>query len=798
MITNYLKTTFRILFRQKSYSFINIGGLAIGMSVCILILTYVFNELSFDRFHEKSDQIYRLGVDANFGGNAMKIAVSSGPMGPALVKDYPEIIAATRLNESGQKFLMEIEGKKFFQSNILFADSSFFHVFSFDLIRGNKQEALSAFKSVVLTERIARKFFGNENALGKVIRVNDQTNYTVSGIMKDVPANSHINFELIFSMDIKDPESSFHNANNWGNISLYTYLLLEKNTDVQALQSKFPEFQDRYMSEMKEMDITMDLFLQPLNRIHLFSTLDYEIDNSGDITYVYLFSAVALFILFIACINYMNLASARSFRRAKEVGMRKIHGAVRGQLIMQFLGESLLFSLIALLLSVVIVQLALPGFNNLIYSNDNIDIYGKLVYILVFFVGICFLVGILAGSYPAFYMSSFSPISALKGDKIKGKKKSLLRNSLVVLQFAIAVVLMICTGVIYNQLNYIKNKDLGFEMEDRVVLPLRNKNFRSQIKSFKNEFEQLSLVENVSLTSGVPALSINGSGYMPEGSNSTSPLIIYNFVIDENYIDALGMEIIQGRNFSSEFGTDSANIIVNEKLCKTMNWDNPIGKKITAGSGENARDFKIIGVVKDFHFRSLLNTVDPFLFHYNAEDGDMLVIETKQGYFNESLQQIKNKWANLTANTPFDHISIKENYESQYESYLKMGKLFTVFTLIAIFVACIGLFGLASFLTEMRTKEIGIRKVNGATVFNILRLLNVDFLKWVLVANIIAWPVAYYFMSKWLENFSYQININWTYFAIGALLSVLVALITVSYQSIKSAIQNPVLSLRYE
>ena len=797
MIANYLKTAMRLLLRQKSYSIINIGGLAIGMSVCILILTYVFNELSYDRFHGNSDQIYRLGLNASFGGNAMILAPSSPPMGPALVKDYPEILAATRLNINEGKTLINIGDKKFFQSNILYADSSFFHVFSFKLLSGEKSSALSNFKSVVLTETTAKKFFGNEHALGKTIKINDQFNYTVTGIMEDVPANSHLNFELIFSIDFNDPESRFHNTMDWGNISIYTYLLLEKNVDIKALQSKFPEFEDRYMSEMKAQDIKINLFLQPLNEIHLYSKLEYDIDGSGDITYVYLFSAVALFILFIACINYTNLASARSFRRAKEVGMRKIHGAVRGQIIKQFIGESMLFSILALLISILIVELALPGFNQLVYSNSSINLFDNLVYILIFFIGISFVVGILAGTYPALYMSSFSPISALKGEKIKGKRKSLLRNSLVVLQFSIAVVLIICTGVIFNQLNYVKNKDLGFKMEDRIVIPFQNDQTRAKIELLKNEFEQLSLIENVSRANGLPAISGKGSGYMPEGTSGKAPMIIYNFGIDDKYLDVLDMKIVEGRNFSSLFGTDSLSIIVNERLCKIMNWAQPIGKKISRDN-ETPINYTVIGVVKDFHFRSLLSQIDPFLFHYTPNTDDYLVLKFKRGYFNEALQQVKTKWADLTNSAAFDHISIKENYEKQYDSYLKMGKLFTVFTIIAIFIACIGLFGLASFLTEIRTKEIGIRKVNGAGVFKILQLLNTDFLKWVLVANIIAWPVAWYFMNEWLNKFSYQIKLSWYYFVLGAVLSVVVALITVSYQSIKSATQNPVISLKYE
>ncbi len=800
MITNYFKTAIRILFRQKSYSAINIGGLAIGMSVCILILTYVFHEISFDKFHEKSENIYRVGVDAEIGGKVMNLVMSSAPMGPTLAKDYPEVIAATRINPSNDNILVEVGEKKFYQDRLLYADTSFFDVFSFKLLRGEKDKVLSANKSVVLTEGIAHKFFGKEDPVGKTIKLRGETNYLITGIIEDAPANSHINFEVIISMDIEDPNSPFAQLNQFGAISLYNYILLDPGADYKQLESKFADFKMQHMKALVDMGVNFDMFLQPLESIHLHSNLEGEIESNGDISYVYLFSAIALFILFIACINYMNLASARSFKRAKEVGMRKIHGAIRGQLIRQFLGESLLFSFIAFIISFIIVQIVMPAFNNLLYTRGGIDISANLQFILLVFVGVSFFVGILAGSYPAFYMSSFSPISALKGEKIKGKSKSMLRNILVILQFSIAVVLIVCTAVIYNQLNYMKTKDLGFSKDNRIVIPLRDQSLRNKLTAFKSEFQTLSLVEGVSLATGAPALNLRGSGYFPEGSDATTPIIFYNFSVDDQYLDVFDMEIVEGRNFSTDYGTDSLSVLVNQELCKSMGWDEPIGKTISIPINREGGqlDLKVIGIVKDFHFRSLLSKVEPFLFHYSPDQGNYLILEIKDGFYKEAIAQIEKKWGELANNIPFDYESIKENYERQYASYMRMGKLFTVFTLIAIFVACIGLFGLASFLTELRTKEIGIRKVNGAGIFAILKLLNVDFLKWVLVANIIAWPVAYYFMTKWLENFSYQVKLDWTYFALGALLSVFVALITVSYQSIKSATQNPVDCLRYE
>lgn len=798
MFVNYLKTAVRTLLRQKSYSIINIGGLAIGMSVCILILSYVFFELSYDKFHDNSDQIYRVGLNATVGGNTMNVAVTSAPMGEALRQDFPEVIANTRfIPTEAQEF--NIGEKKFIQKDMLYVDSSFLEVFSFKLISGDPKEVLLNPKSIVLTESVAKKFFGDKNAVGEMIRINDRASYKVTGILEDVPANSQIQFELLVSIDFRDSESNFYN--NWGNISMYSYVLLEKNVDYQKLEEKFDEFKVRHTQQFIDIGVHFDLFLQPIADIHLYSDLEREYVNKGDITYVYLFSAIAIFILFIACINYMNLASARSFKRAKEVGMRKIHGAVRPQLIRQFLGESILFSILAFGISLLIVQLTLPMFNNLVYQHDgSTDLFSNKLTIIGFFVAITFIVGILAGSYPAFYMSSFSPIAALKGEKIGGQKKSLLRNVLVVLQFSIAVALIICTSVIYTQLNFMQNKDLGFNGENRIIIPLRSEALRAKSEVLRNEFMALSNVELVSISNGAPGIGMSGSGYFPEGADQTTPVIIYNSSIDDQFVETMDMKIIEGRNFSHEFGTDTLAVLINQELAKRYGWDEPIGKKLSVLAGDSVpnTDFKVVGVLKNFHFMSLLTKVEPHAYHYRASNMRNIILKLNSKNKEIALKQIEEKWAEISNNAPFDYIFIDENFKESYISYIRMGKLFTAFTLIAIFVACIGLFGLASFLTEIRTKEIGIRKVQGAGTFTILRLLNTDFIKWVLVANIIAWPVAYYFMTEWLANFSYPISLSWMNFVLGAVLSIIIALITVSYQSLKTATRNPIDSLRYE
>ncbi|MFC2101419.1 ABC transporter permease [Bacteroidota bacterium] len=800
MFVNYLKTALRNLLRQKSYSIINIGGLAIGMSVCILILSYVFFELSYDKFHEKSDQIYRVGLNATIGGNIMNLAVTSAPMGEALREDFPEVIANTRLSTS-ETLELNIEDRKFIQEDIVFVDSSFFDVFPFKLLEGDRDQVLLNPKSIVLTESVAKKFFGDKNAIGEIIKVNDAVIYTVTGVMEDVPPNSHLQFKLLVSMDLTSSYSRFFYRNNWGNISMYSYVLLAENADYLKLQEKFDEFKVRHTQELIDQGVHFDLFLQPLADIHLYSDLDNEVVTRGDITYVYLFSAIAIFILIIACINYMNLASARSFSRAKEVGMRKIHGAARSQLIRQFLGESLLFSLIAFIISLVIVQITLPIFNNLVYQQQGgTDLFSNKLAFIGFFVVITFIVGIVAGSYPAFYVSSFSPIITLKGEKMKGKRRSILRNALVVIQFSIAVALIICTSVIYTQLNFMLNKDLGFDGENRILIQLRSEAFRNKSDVLKSEFKGLSNIELVSLTNSAPGIGMGGLGYYPEGADQTTPVIIYRGTIDDQFIETMGMEIVEGRNFSHEFGTDTMAVLINQELARRYSWDEPIGKKLSVEAGDNLPkiDYKVVGVIKDFHFMSLLAKVEPQVYHYAPSNLPSIILKLNPQNKEMALKQVEEKWAELSNNAPFNYIFIDENFKERYISYIRMGKLFTAFTLVAIFVACIGLFGLASFLTEIRTKEIGIRKVQGAGMFKILRLLNTDFIKWVLVANVIAWPVAYYYMTEWLANFSYTVSLSWVNFALSALLSVIIALITVSYQSLKIATNNPIESLRYE
>ena len=797
MITNYLKTAIRNLLHQKSYSIINIGGLAIGMSVCILILTYIFFELSFDQFHEKKDRIYRLCVDANIGGMAMDLALSSGPMGSALVSDIPEIVNQTRIFRTSEGFLIAKDENKFYEDQVYYVDSSFFNIFSFKLIQGNADQVLSKPNSIVLTQKLAKKYFNEEDPVGKVLRINDNSNYTVTGLVENAPGNSHFKFDALLSVASIADNPQF-GLDSWGSVSKSTYLLLDEGVDYMFVQEKFPDFEERNMGFLKQANVVFDLYLQPITDIHLYSHKRGELGTNGDIKYIYIFTAIAVFILLIACINYMNLASARSFKRAKEVGMRKIHGAIKGQLIRQFLGESVLLSFIALVLSVIIVQLALPYFSDLVLTDGTLKVYKDLLIIILFFLGLTLLVGLFGGSYPAFYLSSFSPLAALKGGGITGKKKSYVRNILVVLQFTIATILIICTGIIYSQLNYMNHKDLGFNKENKMVIPLNNQKLVSKVQTLKSEFQNLSVVKSATIVTGLPGYNMRGTGYFPEGKDPGTPIIFFNLTTDQDFFDTFEMEFVEGRGFSHKFGTDSLAVVINQTLQKQMEWDNPIGKIIKPTNVDDGRNYKVIGVVKDFNYTSLLDKIGPLLVHYAPEATHTIVLNLNNANSPKQIEQIKAKWDKLVPEMPMNYSFVKEHFEERYRSYLKMGQLFLVFSLIAIFVACIGLFGLASFLTEIRTREIGIRKVNGATMNNIVRLLNFEFIKWVLIANIIAWPTAYYFMLDWVQNFSYRINITIVYFIIGAIISLIIAFVTVSFQTIKASRRNPIESLRYE
>ena len=808
MLNNYIKTTFRNLIRSKGYTVINILGLAIGLSASILILLFIVNELSYDKFFKDSERIYRIAVKGRMSGDFFDVAVTPAPMAPALKHTFPEVESAVRLRQWSQQSLFAFEHKMFYEKDVFFADSSFFEIFDFAPALGDLKTALHEPFSAVLTQELAHKYFNDDNPIGKILKVNDDFLFKVTAVIQDIPENTHLKFPLLLSWSSIKKMNDSRMDDNWGSLGFYTYVKLVENSDVQQFElkirtiiiDKLIEQSGEDSSRFENVQLEFKPYLQPIEEIHLKSNLMAELSPNSDISYIYSFSAIAAFILLIACINFMNLTTARSAKRAREVGIRKVHGGFRSQLIAQFIGESVILSFIALVIAIILVELTIPVFSDIIGQNISEDLLINPLMIVSYLI-LAIVVGFVAGSYPAFYLSSFQPVNVLKRNLNRSSKNPALRNVLVIIQFSISIFLMVGTGIIFNQLNYVKNKKLGFDKEHVMIIQLRNDKLREKSAFLENEFRKLSMVANAASSTSIPGEGSDGSGFFPEGENTTDPWLIFNTGADYDYIETMGMEIIKGRSFSKEFASDTAGIIINETLLKKLGWgDDCIGKKITPGDPGNKFSFRVIGVVKDFHFLSLHDKIEPYIIYLSKNNLRSLSIKIKPGNLNESITQISNKWSEMEPNFPFDYSFLDETFDALYKSEERMGKLFIYFSIIAIFIACLGLFGLASYTAEQRTKEIGIRKTFGATTPSISFLLTRDFTKWILLANIIAWPAAYYFLGLWLENFAFRINITdqWHVFLLSAVISFAVAILTVSLQAIKVAHSNPVDALKYE
>ena len=801
MFKSYLKIAFRNVAKYKGYAFINIAGLAIGIACCILIITYILAELNYDRYHENADRIYRLGIDANVGGNEVYMPISNPPTAVVLLKDYPEVINAVRIDPTSRK-PVKYGDKQFFENRIIYADASIFGVFTFPMISGDPQTALEKAYTVVITKATADKYFGSENPLGKTLTVNNQYDYTVTGIVENVPKNSHFTFDFLLSYETKY-ERNRERVETWFNFNEYTYLLLPENYNYRELEQKFPALIDQYMGpQLKAMGGRIDYFLQPLTEIHLNSNLQGEIGGNSDIAYVYTFAAIALFILLIACINFMNLATARSANRAKEVGLRKVMGAYRGRLIKQFIGESLIYSFIALAIGLMIVHAALPFFSEFAERELSLN-YSEMPWLIPGFMLLALVVGLLAGSYPAFFLSAFQPVTVLKGSLKSGASNSRFRNVLVVSQFIISISLIIGTFLIQNQLNYMKNKRLGFKKEQIVVLPILDDQIRNSLNTIKEELKNHNGIVSVTASSKVPGeQQMDLNAYIPEGYNEDQTQLMYALNVDVDFIPTLEMEIMMGRNFSREFSTDpDASILINENAMKKFGWENPIGNTIPEPAFSDDDEIitkTVIGVVKDFHFASLHKVIEPMIIGNRSGYLNRLSIKIQSEGIAGTMAFIENKWRKLDPNRPFEYKFLDESFDSHYRAEEQLNNIFSYFTLLAIIIACLGLFGMASYTAEQRTKEIGIRKVLGASASGIVYLLSQEMIRLLIVANIIAWPLAYFLMQNWLENFAYQIDIGVLPFVLSAALVFGVGFITISYQSIKAALANPIDSIRYE
>jgi len=810
MLRNYLKIAIRNLWKNKTFSFINIAGLAIGLSCFLLIALYVLDELSFDKYNANADRIYRINSDIRFGGADLHMPVTSDMMGQILKKDYPQVEQYTRIYSFNGDKLIKKGNEYIDEEHVAHADSTFFDVFTLPAIDGDTKTALNEPNTVVITESMAKKYFNSVQALGKSIEIKSDKNpfYKVTAVIKDFPENSHFHFDFLFSMKNVDY--------NWGQFTshnFYTYVRLKKGTDPKAFEKNFDHYIDRYvlpeakqfmninsMDEFKKAGNSLVYSLMPLTQIHLHSNRQFELSPGGNIQYVYIFSAVALFILIIACINFMNLTTARSANRAREVGIRKVLGTEKRQLVKQFLFESTVMVIIALLIAIPAVWLVLPLFNDMAAKQMTATSLFT-PYILPLLIALPFVVGLLAGSYPAFFLSAFRPIEVLKGKLKLGAKSGGLRSVLVVFQFATSIILIIGTVVVYRQLHYIQTRNLGFN-KDQVLIVNGVSALNNNMVPFKNEVLQLQGVSGGTLSGYLPV----ANSYRSDNTWSSEAVMtsktgfdMQNWQIDYDYIKTMGMQIIKGRNFSRDFGSDSNAIIINETTAKIIGFKDPIGKQLFRAVDQQGHvgAFTIIGVVKNFNFETLHQEVGPLAFELGTGSG-FGSFKVNTANINQLVAQIQSKWKSMAPGLPFSYRFLDDSFNEMYRNEQRVGKIALVFSVLAIFIACLGLFGLATFIAEQRTKEIGIRKVLGASVQGIVQMLSKDFMKLVAISFVIAAPLAWYFMNKWLQDFAYRISISWWVFVAAGLAALLIALLTVSFQAVRAAISNPVKSLRTE
>ncbi|MEO8886133.1 MAG: ABC transporter permease [Mucilaginibacter sp.] len=803
MIKNYIKTAFRTLVKNKGFTAINILGLALGLATCLLIVFYVVDELSYDRYNVNADRIYRVNEDLKLGDYKVQYAVAMPPLAKTLINDFPDVENAVRIKRAaisikkGDEYLPE--------NNVVFADPSVFDVFTLPLIYGDKATLLKDPNTIVISASAALKYFNKLNVIGQQLTIPNYGSLKITGVIKDIPRQSHFYADFLMAM-ISWPDSR---TNEWLRSDYNTYVLMRKGADYKKLEASFPQLLRKYSGQemQKAVGMSIDDFekkgsyfkmsLMPLTDIHLHSNMTGELGVNGTTQYIYIFSAIALFILIIACVNFMNLSTARSASRAREVGVRKVLGSPRKYLIAQFLMESVLVTFAATLIAVIAAVLILPAFNNLSDKNIVIDtptlswlVPALLIEILV--------VGFLAGAYPALFLSAFKPVNVLKGKLTGGFKGGGLRSFLVVFQFAVSIFLIIGTLVIYTQLKYMQSRDVGYN-RDQVLVIQNAWELNNRAKIFKQEIQQLPGVVNATLTGFLPtSANRNTSVFFKDATKDPKKSIFPQaWHVDNDYIKTLGMTIVKGRAFSAQMPTDSNALVINETAAKFLAFTDPINKTLYKQDGNTMKPFTIIGVVKDFNFTSLRQNITPVVMQLDYDNGN-LAIRVQTANLPNLLSQIENKWKAIAPSAQFKYSFMDADFEAAYRTEQRMGQLFIIFTSLAIIIACLGLFGLAAYAAEQRNKEIGIRKVLGASVANIVTMLSADFIKLVFIAMLIALPVAWYMMHQWLQNFAYRVGIHWWILAIAGIIALSIAFITVSFQSIKAALTNPVKSLKSE
>lgn len=808
MLKNYFKISLRNIKKQKVYAFINIFGLAIGIACCTLIFTFLRHEMSYDSFHENQNSLFRLvRITKNPGGETESIAIHPLPLGPALQQEIPGISYAVRMITSNAIVSF---GEKSFGERLLFADAHFFDVFTFPLMKGNPATALKVPDSMILSAEMARKYFGESDPLGKNMKVEmrgERQDLIVTGVSNQIPLNSSIHFDFVLPYE-KYP--AYHQAmTNWRSSRTRTYVQLSKNSQVSKVVSKFPAFIAKYFGEIIKMGQTAGylskgedawrLHLEPIRNVHLNPEVKWGLESSGNPANITILSGLALLILLAACINFVTLAVGRYFNRIKEVGIRKVLGAVRKQLIIQFLGESFLLSLFALFIGLLLAELFLPAFNSLVNRNITID-YGANPAALAFIIGMLLLVSILAGGYPAIYFSSFHPVRALN-ERLMIRGKSLMSKILVILQYSISIFLVAGTLIMWNQLHYIKTKQLGYDKEQVLSIWSYSEAQEGEgeriLEIFRNELAGRNEILGISGTSDSFTQGWSVEAWEHDGVRSRA----FVYRIDPEYLSTLGIELLRGRNFSEQFRTDAnESVIVNEVLVKEFGWTSGMGERLQGFENvEGMKDPKIIGVVKDFHFESLHHEIEPVILHINPSWSiNSIMVRIRTGDTFAALRLLKEIWQKTTFKKPFEYHFMSEDVNNQYNEDRRWGRIVSYSSILAIIISCIGLFGLTSLRVTQRTKEIGIRKVVGASVVKIIQLINFEFLKLIVLANIIALPIAYFVMNLWIQNFVYRISLEIWIFFLAAALALIIALITVSIQSVKAALVNPADTLRFE
>ena len=803
MLQNYLTTALRNLLRHKGYSAINVLGLAIGIACCILIMLYVQDELSYDRYHEKRDRIYRLAESATVAGRPIEAAITPAPWAPVLAEEYPEIERITRIKPPGSRWLIRYKENRFYERYFIFADSSVFDIFTIPLVQGDARAVLAEPHAVVLSESMVDKYFGDENPIDKVITGDDLYKFTVKGIMRDMPGNSHLHFDFLASYASLAPNNLYNEPATMQtqgfNHDLYTYLLLREGAAPEDLEGKFPEFLDKHLGDQLDgTGIVARPFLQPLSDIHLGSNMEGEFGPNSDIRYVYIFSSLAVFILLIACVNFMNLSTARSARRAQEVGIRKVLGAQRPQLIRQFTGESILLAVIALGAALGLVHLLLPQFSLLSGKTLQMD-YGS-AWLVPTLVGIALLTGIAAGGYPAFILSSFKPVAVLTGALKAGASHSVFRKILIIFQFMVSIIMIIGTAVVLDQLEYMQNKHLGFDKENVVIARLPDAEAIKGYPAFKNAVLQYPEILNVSTSSSIPGEQPSITLMTPEGVPVEQSPAFQLIRTDYGFTETLGIEIVAGRTFSREFGSDSDGCLINMATVRSLGWENPIGRTMNwAGAPDSIPPFEVIGVMEDFHNKSLHQPIEPLVILMLSEASSFMEIRIQGDSVARGREILEEEWRKIYPGHPaMEYSFLDADLEQLYIAEQRMGSVFIAGAILSIFIACLGLLGLSSFMAEQRTREIGVRKVLGATISNVVLLLSRDFTKLILLAFVVGAPSGYYVMRTWLDDFPYRVELSPGVFVFSGLAALLIAWLTVGFQAFKAAASNPADALHAE